>query len=79
MAPRVDFLYQFDKGFFGKTLLSTAQIKSGKNIHPTKVISDSISDFNKYFESKFLNTLEKTPKTDAFEPLDNTTFSNVIF
>ena len=44
MAMKVDFLYPFDKGFFGKTLLAGAQDNAVQKSSLKKVMPDSISD-----------------------------------
>ena len=42
MAMKVDFLYPFDKGFFGKTLLAGAQDNAVQKSSLKKVMPDSI-------------------------------------
>lgn len=64
---KVNLFYPFDKGFFGKTLMSPMErvIKHGK---PSKVEMSSIDDFNKHFADKlFRSVLERTPKADVYD------------
>ena len=65
MIRNVDFLYPFDKGFFGQNLLNAKKIMP-KNIIPSKFKPDSIDDFLKYFDEKMFRraSLERTPKSD---------------
>ena len=68
MAMKVDFLYPFDKGFFGKTLLAGAQDNAVRNPLLKRVMPDSISDFMKHFENKmYKHSLERAPKADTYE------------
>ncbi|MCM1338699.1 MAG: hypothetical protein NC191_03410 [Muribaculaceae bacterium] len=67
MAPKVNVLYPFDKGFFGGTLMKAS---SSSNIRPGKAaMLDSVSDFTKHFEDLITKQfqLEKAPKADKFE------------
>lgn len=67
MAPKIDFLYPFDKGFFGKTLLSSKTVLP-KNYRPSKLKWDSVDDIIKYFDNKmFKQRLTRSPKTDIVE------------
>lgn len=64
---KVNLFYPFDKGFFGKTLMSPMErvIKHGK---PSKVEMSSIDDFNKYFADKLFHCpLERSPKADVLD------------
>ncbi len=69
MAPKVDFLYPFDKGFFGETLFTRTK-KNIKDFKPSKITRDSIDDFVEYFDNKLFNfsqKLERSPMTDTVE------------
>ena len=66
MAPKVDFFYPFDKGFFGKTLAQAAKQPLPEGFIPSKLKLDSIDDLVKYFDSKLFSPqpLERSPKVD---------------
>lgn len=80
MTIKVDiFMNQFDKGFFGKKLLSYAD-KSVDSQPVKRVLPDSVSDLMKYFEQKMCkNVLERAPKMDTYEaPEDIVMFPDII-
>lgn len=69
MTPQVDFLYPFDKGFFGKTLYKMAK-ENTKDFKPSKITRDSIDDLVEYFDKKLFNympKLERSPRVDTVE------------
>lgn len=62
---KVNIFYQMDKGFFGKTLCTSAK-KCVANNKPS-IKMDSIDDLNRYFQAKmFAKKIDKTPSVDTF-------------
>ncbi len=81
MAYKVDFLYPFDKGFFGKTLADSAN-KAVKIDNPSNLKMDSVDDLVKHFKDECIRcAFERSPKVDSFEvkPVENViAFPNVF-
>ncbi len=64
---KIDIFYPFDKGFFGKTLMTP--IKDGLKAarEGSKIQLDSIDDLNHYFSQKLMKSnLERVPETEKF-------------
>lgn len=79
MSFKVDFLYPFDKGFFGKTLSAWSKSHAGEGIKPYKIEMSSIDDFNKHFADKFFeHRLERTPETDKYTLQLADQFPNIL-
>lgn len=70
MAAKIDFLYPFDKGFFGKTMRNSTPFETAKQTAYKKVMPDTLSDFMRHFEMKMKQqTFERVPQKDTYEPL----------
>lgn len=64
---KIDIFYPFDKGFFGKTLMTP--IKDGLKVarEGSKIQLDSIDDLNHYFSQKLMKSnLERVPAKEEF-------------
>lgn len=78
MAPKIDFLYPFDKGFFGKNLSASKSVLQ-KNYRPSKLKFDSIDDMTKYFDNEmFQQRLTGSPKTDIVEKQPKVSNNNTL-
>ncbi len=78
MAPKVDFLYPFDKGFFGSSLLAASKHTPSGKVQKAERLMDSVSDFTKHIEDMIISKLklEKSPKSDVFEKVTNSSTFN---
>ncbi len=64
---KIDIFYPFDKGFFGKTLMTP--IKEGLKVtrEGSKLQLDSIDDLNHHFALQLMKSnLERVPETEKF-------------